>query len=139
MKLIRAGYAVVALIVVAAFVIYNAYATTEPVWLPAVSLALFLWPAWRQVRRGLTRITIAGDKLRFETGFLSKTTRSIQLSKIQDVRVDQAIGQRMLGVGDLSIETAGDTSALTLKNIDAPQRVADRLMDAARAGFAQDA
>ena len=82
-------------------------------------------------------MTLSGDKLRYESGFLSKTTRSIQLSKIQDVRVDQSIAQRMLGAGDISIETAGETSRLTMHNVDRPQEVADYVMDAAHRGSIQ--
>ena len=74
----------------------------------------------------------AGDKLRYEIGILSKTTRTIQISKIQDVTVIQSLGQRLIGVGTLSIETAGETSRLTIANIDEPRVVAEELLDASR-------
>ncbi len=74
------------------------------------------------------RVSITGDKLRYDLGLLSKTTRNIQLSKVQDVRVDQSLGQRMLGVGDISIETSGEASRLTLRNIDDPHAVADEII-----------
>ena len=135
MKLIKAGYAIVVLVVLLAFVIYDRYATTQGVWLPALTLLLLAWPASRHARRGFTRMTLSGDKLRYESGFLSKTTRTLQLSKIQNVRVDQSIGQRMLGTGDISIETAGETSGLTMRDVDRPQSVADTIMDAAHKGF----
>ena len=44
--------------------------------------------------------------------------------------MDQSLGQRLFGVGDLSIETAGETSRLTVRSIDEPQEVADRIMEA---------
>ena len=137
MKLIYAGYAAIVLLVLGAFLLYDWYATTQPVWVPALTLVLLLWPASKHIRRRLTRMTLSGDKLRYESGFLSKTTRSIQLSKIQDVRVDQSIAQRMLGAGDISIETAGETSRLTMHNVDRPQEVADYVMDAAHRGSIQ--
>jgi uncharacterized membrane protein YdbT with pleckstrin-like domain len=65
-------------------------------------------------------------------GLLSKTTRNIQLSKVQDVRVDQSLGQRMLGVGNISIETSGETSRLTVANIDSPHAVADEIIAASQ-------
>jgi uncharacterized membrane protein YdbT with pleckstrin-like domain len=70
--------------------------------------------------------------LRYEEGLLSKTTRNIQLSKIQDVRVDQSLGQRMLGVGDISIETSGESSRLEVDNIDSPQGVAEEIIAASQ-------
>ena len=44
--------------------------------------------------------------------------------------VRQSLAQRMGGVGDLSIETAGESSRLTFPNIDGPQAIADRIIDA---------
>jgi uncharacterized membrane protein YdbT with pleckstrin-like domain len=135
LKLIKAGYAVVVLLVLLAFVIYDRYATTQSVLLPALALLLLAWPASRHARRGFTRMTLTGDKLRYEYGFLSRTTRTLQLSKIQNVRVDQSITQRLLSTGDISIETAGETSGLTMRDVDGPQKVADSIMDAAHRGF----
>jgi uncharacterized membrane protein YdbT with pleckstrin-like domain len=137
MKLIKAGYAAVAVAVVLAFTLYDRFATTQGVWLPALSLLLFAWPLARHLRRGFTRITLDGDKLRHESGFLSRTTSALQLSKIQNVSVNQSITQRMLGTGNISIETAGETSRLTLRDVDRPQQVADYIMDAAHTGFIQ--
>jgi uncharacterized membrane protein YdbT with pleckstrin-like domain len=77
----------------------------------------------------MRKATITGDRLRYETGFTSKSTRTIQLSKVQDVRVDQTLMQRMFHVGNISIETAGEASRLTLVHIDNPQPLADEIMN----------
>ena len=90
---------------------------------------LFLWPMSRAMRRRYTKATITGDRLRYESGMAAKTTRNIQLSKIQDVRVDQRVSQRMFNVGSLSIETAGESSRLTLENVDDPQTLADEILN----------
>jgi uncharacterized membrane protein YdbT with pleckstrin-like domain len=95
---------------------------------------LFLWPLSRAVRRRYTKTTITGDRLRFESGIAAKTTRNIQISKIQDVRVDQRVSQRMFDVGDLSIETAGESSRLTVHNVDDPQALADEILNRAQKG-----
>ena len=136
LKLIKAGYGAAVLTVLGAFFLYDRYATTQEIWLPALSLLLLAWPASRHARRGFTRMTLSGERLRYESGFLSKTTRTLQLSKIQDVRVDQSLGQRILGTGDISIETAGETSRLTMHGVDAPQEVADYITGAAQRGYA---
>ena len=99
-----------------------------------IALLLLLWPLAKHVRRQLTKLTIEGDKLRYESGLLSIITRTIQLSKVQDVTVRQSLGQRLVGVGDLSIETAGETSRLTIANIDQPQAIADKVMEIAQHG-----
>jgi membrane protein YdbS with pleckstrin-like domain len=101
-------------------------------WLPAVAALILLLPIRSHIRRQSVKMTIAGDKLRYEAGLLSKTTRNIQLSKVQDVRVDQSLGQRMLGVGDISIETSGESSRLEMDNVDAPQAIADEIVAASQ-------
>ncbi|MEO7652623.1 MAG: PH domain-containing protein [Bryobacteraceae bacterium] len=135
MKFIKLRYAVAALALSAGITAQNVWKDKlegAPEWLiPAVLVLLFLWPLLLHIRRQFTKITIAGDKLRYETGMLSKTTRSIQISKVQDVRVDQKLAQRLAGVGNLSIETAGESSRLTVTDIDSPLTVADQIMEAA--------
>ena len=98
---------------------------------------IVIWPAVRAMRWRFTKTTISGDRLRYETGITSKTTRNIQLSKLQDVRVDQRLMQRVFNIGDLSIETAGETSRLTIHNVDSPQALADEIMTRAQTGAAQ--
>ncbi|MBI1787987.1 MAG: PH domain-containing protein [Acidobacteria bacterium] len=137
MKMIKARYVAVLLIWAAVGVLRSQFTETVPEWAPLAPIVLLLWPARYHLRRQTTKITITGDKLRYETGLLSKTTRNIQLSKVQDVRVDQSLGQRMLGAGAIAIETAGEASRLTVENIDNPQAVADLIIDAAHKGTKQ--
>jgi len=51
---------------------------------------------------------------------------------VQDVRVDQTLGQRMLNVGDLSLETAGEASRIVIRSIDRPQEAAHHILDLSR-------
>jgi len=77
---------------------------------------------------------VTADRLLYETGIAAKTTRTIQLSKLQDVRVTQRVAQRVFNVGDLSIETAGEASRLTLKRVDDPHKLAEEILNRAQAG-----
>jgi len=134
MKQVKAGYFLVVLVIVAAVVVHVEYLMPQGqvAWLPGVAVLLLILPIRRHIRRQSMKITITGDKLRYEAGLLSKTTRNIQLSKVQDVRVDQSFGQRILGVGDISIETSGESSRLEVDNIDRPQTVADEIIAASQ-------
>jgi len=102
--------------------------------LPFIAPVIFLPAFIRLIKRQLTTMTLAGDRLRYQTGFFNKTTRTVQISKLQDVRVDQRPMQRMFGVGDISIETAGETSRLTIPDVDSPQAVADEMLNRAHGG-----
>jgi uncharacterized membrane protein YdbT with pleckstrin-like domain len=99
-------------------------------WILVIPVLLLVWPIRRHIAQRFTKATIAGDKLRYEVGALSKSTRNISLPKVQDARVDQSVVQRMFAVGNLSIETAGETSRLTMRNVDQPQQVAEEILAA---------
>jgi uncharacterized membrane protein YdbT with pleckstrin-like domain len=101
---------------------------------PMIAPLVLISPALRALRRQFTKTTISGDRLRYETGAFGKSTRTIQLSKLQDVRVDQNVTQRMFSVGNLSIETAGEASRLTLQDVDNPQSVADEILNRSQHG-----
>jgi uncharacterized membrane protein YdbT with pleckstrin-like domain len=105
-----------------------------PHWVMILPPLILLWPLARWVKRNAAKATLTSDRLRYETGLASKSTRTIQLNKVQDVRVDQRMSQRMFGVGNISIETAGEASRLTLHNIDSPQALADEIMNRAQHG-----
>lgn len=134
MKQVKAWYVAAVLVIAAAVAVQAKYLTPkdQPPWLPLVAVLILLVPIRRHIRRQTIKVTITGDKLRYESGLLSKTTRNIQLSKVQDVRVDQSLSQRMIGVGDLSIETSGESSRLEVDNIDQPQAVADEIIAASQ-------
>src|SRR5689334_12079992 len=94
-KFLKAAAALAALIFLVLEVMcltsWNAATGTSLIMVPP--LLILVWPAMRALRWRFTRTTISGDRLRYETGMASKSTRNIQLSKIQDVRVDQSLLQ----------------------------------------------
>lgn len=103
-------------------------------WIMVLPPLVLIWPAARAVRRRYTVTVISGDRLRYETGVARRTSRNIQLSKIQNVQVDQSLTQRVFHIGNLGIETAGEGSRLILRNVDAPQALADEILNRAQKG-----
>jgi len=97
-----------------------------------VDSVLCLWCVFRHMKLRYTCLTVAADQLRYEEGFLSKSTRSLHLQKIQDVRVEQSLFERIFGIGTLTLETAGETGRMSMPNVDHPQRVADKILSLAR-------
>jgi len=135
MKFIKAGYVCALLIVGAAIFVHykyvvHQYPDQKYPYLPIISLFILLWPIKRHLQRQTVKLTLAGDKLRYETGLATKSMRIIQLSKVQDVRVLQSFSQRVFGVGDISIETAGENSRLVVENLDRPRELAEQITDA---------
>jgi putative membrane protein len=135
-KLIKAAYLLAGLLAVAVL----AYSYTQPTiggqttyWLLVIPGIVLLMAGFKHLIRLATTLTITEDRVRYETGVLSKSTRVMELSKVQDVRVDQRLGQRILGIGNVSLETAGETSRIEMANIDQPQKIADHILELTRA------
>lgn len=134
LKFIILAYVLCTAAEVAVVVAYFAWRLTQvPLWAPLIPfLAVDLLITIRLLRAVTTRLNVLEDRLRWESGLFAKSTRTIELDKIQDVRVDQTLGQRILGVGDLSFETAGGSSKIVMRTIDHPQPAADRILEMAR-------
>lgn len=134
-KIIKFGYLVCVLLAIGIAIYLLAIRNQDRrMWallaIPALGLIVL---AIRHMRRRLIKLTILDDRLRYEAGVLSKSTRTMELTKIQDVRVDQTLGQRMLNIGNLSLETAGESSRIVMRSIDKPHQAADRILELSRA------
>ena len=135
-KLIRIAYVIALLLAIEAAII----GASEPTILGMPWQVLLLIPALlaghagvRHIGRLGCKLAASGDRIRFETGILSKSTRVMELAKIQDVRVDQTLAQRVINVGRISLETAGETSRIEMPAIDRPHKIADHILELARA------
>lgn len=134
-KLIKGAYVLAALLAAAILVFRDRQpqlAGLPTNWLLLIPAAIALTAACKHLARLATRLIISEDRVRFESGILSKTTRVMELVKVQDVRTDQSFGQRLIGVGDVSLETAGETSRIQIASVDNPQKVADHILELAR-------
>jgi membrane protein YdbS with pleckstrin-like domain len=135
-KLIIVGYVVLGLLDVLVLIVW--FATdlhpAIPFWVPLLLVFLLqLRLVVRHVARLANKLSVLGDRLQLETGIASKSTRTIELGKVQDVRVDQSFGQRLLNLGNLSVETAGGSSRLSMVSIDNPHAAATHILDLAKA------
>jgi len=64
-----------------------------------------------------TRFGLSGEALHFRSGVLSRQSRVIPFGRIQSVNVQQSALQRVLGMGEMRVETAtqGSSAEVTLK------------------------
>ena len=133
MKFIVIRYVITDLLLVAA-VIWWSTVRNDPslgkVALAAIIAALLLlaWPLSKHLERQRIRCRLEGPQLRYESGLLTTTVKTLPVDNIQDVTVRQTMIQKMFGVGDLRIETAGKGSALEIDNVENPQRLADMIL-----------
>ena len=134
MKMVIAGYLLVDSIIAGSLVSALAQDARREAFIAilVVGAILNLMVAMKHIRRHFITLAIDGETLRYEEGMISKTTRSLNIHKVQDVRVDQTIGDRILSTGTLTLETAGETGRLTMANIDRPQAIAEQILALAR-------
>jgi uncharacterized membrane protein YdbT with pleckstrin-like domain len=113
---------------------FNNNRTERMDWLVIPPLLLLAWTVFRHVKLRFVSLTIAAKRLRYDVGMLSRSTRTMELAKVQDVHVNQTLFQRMLGLGNLTIQSAGETGQLSINNIDSPHDVAHFILETARKG-----
>jgi uncharacterized membrane protein YdbT with pleckstrin-like domain len=90
-----------------------------------------IWPIRHHLSKRFIVYRITRDAMRREAGLLSKQTETLQLNKVQNVKVDQSMLQRMTDVGTLTISTAADHAPLLMRDIDSPNEVSSRIMQLA--------
>ncbi|MBI2686992.1 MAG: PH domain-containing protein [Acidobacteria bacterium] len=123
---------VVLLVGVVLFIQSRGFQPVELWALIALPLAIDLWASMKHVRLNARRLTLHDGILRYEDGLVSKTQRNIMLDKVRDVSMTQTFGQRLVGVGDLSVEALGESGNVTLENVDRPRQSADAILAALR-------
>jgi len=89
----------------------------------AVALAWAVWLGSRLISWQTTHFLVTSERLVFRSGILAKHTRDIPLDKINDLASSQTIFERMIGAGDLLIESAGERGQETFSDIPHPDAV----------------
>lgn len=133
MKTVWAAYLLAIVIAGAAMWAISQYAQDPPNWLYLVPLIVLLPPLSMHLRRRTVTLRFHDDgHLTLEAGFLTRTRRTVDMAKIQDVTVQQTFGQRLMGVGDLMLESAGESGAMGIKNVDQPRQIADIIINSSK-------
>jgi membrane protein YdbS with pleckstrin-like domain len=105
-------------------------------------LLLAVLVAGRVLRWLTTHFVLTTERLIFRSGVVAKFGREIPLERINDVTFSQSLFERLIGIGDLVIESAGEQGQSTFSDIRDPEAVQlqiYRQMDAngrRRGGFA---
>jgi uncharacterized membrane protein YdbT with pleckstrin-like domain len=136
-KLVIVCYVLTAVVLAAAAWAVYGYALKPPEPWHAIALVLFFFPLKSHLKTRLLTLTVEGDHLTVETGMLSRSRRTVDLAKVQDVTARQSFGQRILGIGDLTLETAGERSQMMIPGIDDPRGVADHILERSRIALRQ--
>jgi uncharacterized membrane protein YdbT with pleckstrin-like domain len=132
MKSVWAAYFVAVVVALGGIWAISQYAQDPPDWLYLVPLVVLLPPVNMQMKRRMLTLRFHDDHLTLESGFLSRTRRTVDTAKIQDVTVQQSFGQRLMGVGDLVFEDSGESGGMVVRNLDRPHAIADTIIDSSK-------
>jgi uncharacterized membrane protein YdbT with pleckstrin-like domain len=78
------------------------------------------------------KLTIGPHQISLESGLVSRDQRAFDLSKIQDVRSEQSIFERLTGTGTVVVQTGSHDGGIRMEGIDRPQDVVTQILDAQR-------
>ena len=68
-----------------------------------------------------TRLEIGNGEITLEQGLLSKDRTELDMTTVRTVKVYQSFMNRLFGVGDVSVFTAGDAPEVFAKGMPRPQ------------------
>ena len=80
-----------------------------------------------------TDFVITSDRLIYRSGLLSKRGIEIPLERVNTVLFNQSVFERMLGAGDLVIESAGESGQQNFSNVRKPSAVQNEIYKAMEA------
>ena len=83
-------------------------------------LAFAVLPALRWY---FTLFVLTSDRLITRSGIVAKQSREIPLERINDVAFNQSVLDRVLGAGDLLVESAGERGQTRIENVRKPEQV----------------
>ena len=93
-------------------------------WLALLLIVLALgWFVVKAITWTTTNFVLTTDRLISREGFVSKSGIEIPLERINTVFFQQSVFERMLGAGDLEIESAGERGTQSFSNIRRPSVV----------------
>jgi membrane protein YdbS with pleckstrin-like domain len=89
----------------------------------AIAVGWAVWLGSRLIAWQTTHFVVTSDRLVFRSGILAKHTRDIPLEKVNDLASSQSLFERMIGAGDLLIESAGERGQEVFSDIPHPDAV----------------
>ncbi|MGH9027171.1 MAG: PH domain-containing protein [Acidimicrobiia bacterium] len=99
----------------------------------ALLVAWGIWLLFKYIEWTFTHFVVTSDRVIFRTGVFAKHGVEIPLQRINNINFHQGIWERVIGAGDLIIESAGEQGQSDFENVRHPDGVQQeiyRVMDA---------
>lgn len=90
-------------------------------------VAALLWMGWIYLEWSTTHFVITSKRLIYRHGVLTKNGIEIPLDRVSNVLFHQTLFERMLGAGDLVIESAGESGQQAFADVRKPNAVQNEI------------
>jgi uncharacterized membrane protein YdbT with pleckstrin-like domain len=120
---------VLAVLLAIAVMLVLAELINGPYWIAGAVLSgwALAWFVLRYAKWATTNFVVTTDRLVYRVGVLAKRGKEIPLERVNDIAFRQSIWERIIGTGDLSIESAGAQSRETFSDIPHPAAVQNEI------------
>lgn len=93
-------------------------------WVALIAIGVsVLWMIGRYARWSTTNFVITSDRLIYRSGVVAKSGIEIPLERVNNVLFNQSVFERIIGAGDLLIESGGEAGQQRFSDIKHPGRV----------------
>lgn len=101
-----------------------------PLWIALAFAGLcFIRPFYNHIQHNHTVYKLTTVKVEIKSGLFSKTSRNIPLRHIQDVTVSESFRERLIGIGDVVIDSAAVGGKIVMPNIKDPRKYAEMILN----------
>jgi hypothetical protein len=98
------------------------------IWIVVAALVVAAgWLLARYLRWATTRLIITTSRLIHRTGVLTRRGREIPLTALTDISYEQSIFERIIGAGDILLESAGRDSQEIFPDLPRPARIQNEI------------
>ena len=94
-----------------------------------VFAAVVLWVVWQYLQWRTTHFAVTVNRVIYQQGFFAKSGIEIPLERVNNVNFNQTIIERILGAGDLLIESGGQDGQQKFSDIRRPQLVKKMILE----------
>jgi len=129
----------VLLLFILAVVAQNVVNSTAGMVVAALGLAALLWLGARYLQWATTVFVITTDRLILRSGVLAKSGKEIPLERVNDIAVNQTFFERIIGSGDVTIESGGERGQQVFTDIPKPFLVQNVIYTEMERSAARDA
>jgi uncharacterized membrane protein YdbT with pleckstrin-like domain len=82
-----------------------------------------LWAGWRFLTWNTTHFVITTDRLIYRSGVFAKRGIQIPIERVNNVNFKQGVLERIVGAGDLLVESAGEDGQQRFTDVRHPDRI----------------